>query len=62
MSECYGCVNENNMCPKCKAKADPRPDPLEALREAREALFDRYDDDKVSQALAKINEVMGEAG
>jgi hypothetical protein len=30
--------------------ADPHPDPLEALREAREALFDRYDDDKVSLA------------
>jgi hypothetical protein len=45
-----------------RTPADPRPDPLEALREAREALFDRYDDDKVSQALAKIDAVMGEAG
>ena len=50
--------------------ADPRPDPLEALREAREAL-DRANRNGILQtatekvvedAIAKINAVMGEAG
>jgi hypothetical protein len=54
--------------------ADPRPDPLEALREAREDLEAiishtesggrsiRHCHAKARQALAKINAVMGEAG
>lgn len=64
---------EEGWARKTTPSADPRPDPLEALREAREVLVNTRMDLtpparyrrvllSIDQALAKINAVMGEAG